>query len=288
MEKVVIEVGSTCTKVDGFDGENIIHIDTVAIEFKKHYLEHNAIIEEDIEEIISLVKKYKNKYSKDIIFVCGTSVFRTMEELEKENFLTRFKNETELKFNIITQEDENILTVRGATKNVKEAVVFVGGGASTEISYFNNEIKEMKNNKFGVMDVLKVFPDLAEDIASTSLETIMKYIEERIEVPNIKTDILILAGGGHEYFAKTSGIRYNKNELFADKYEDIMMSIEERVEDTNRYYTQISLDEIRSRVDEPKWWYCTRAMCAFVLVVAKKIDAKYIVPTDISMIHGII
>lgn len=288
MEKVVIEVGSTCTKVDGFDGENIIHIDTVAIEFKKHYLEHNAIIEEDIEEIISLVKKYKNKYSKDIIFVCGTSVFRTMKELEKENFLTRFKNETELKFNIITQEDENILTVRGATKNVKEAVVFVGGGASTEISYFNNEIKEMKNNKFGVMDVIKVFPDLAEDIASTSLETIMKYIEERIEVPNIKTDILILAGGGHEYFAKTSGIRYNKNELFADKYEDIMMSIEERVEDTNRYYTQISLDEIRSRVDEPKWWYCTRAMCAFVLVVAKKIGAKYIVPTDISMIHGII
>lgn len=288
MEKIVIEVGSTCTKVDGFDGENIIHIDTVAIEFKKHYLEHNAIIEEDIEEVISLVKKYKNKYSKDIIFVCGTSVFRTMEELEKENFLTRFKNETELEFNIITQEDENILTVRGATKNVKEAVVFVGGGASTEISYFNNEIKEMKNNKFGVMDVLKVFPDLAEDIASTSLETIMKYIEERIEVPNIKTDILILAGGGHEYFAKTSGIRYNKNELFADKYEDIMMSIEERVEDTNRYYTQISLDEIRSRVDEPKWWYCTRAMCAFVLVVAKKIGAKYIVPTDISMIHGII
>ena len=288
MEKVVIEVGSTCTKVDGFDGENIIHIDTVAIEFKKHYLEHNAIIEEDIEEVISLVKKYKNEYSKDIIFVCGTSVFRTMEELEKENFLTRFKNETELEFNIITQEDENILTVRGATKNVKEAVVFVGGGASTEISYFNNEIKEMKNNKFGVMDVLKVFPDLAEDIASTSLETIMKYIEERIEVPNIKADILILAGGGHEYFAKTSGIRYNKNELFTDKYEDIMMSIEERIEDTNRYYTQISLDEIRSRVDEPKWWYCTRAMCAFVLVVAKKIGAKYIIPTDISMIHGII
>ena len=102
MEKVVIEVGSTCTKVDGFDGENIIHIDTVAIEFKKHYLEHNAIIEEDIEEVISLVKKYKNKYSKDIIFVCGTSVFRTMKELEKENFLTRFKNETELEFNIIT------------------------------------------------------------------------------------------------------------------------------------------------------------------------------------------
>ena len=52
--------------------------------------------------------------------------------------------------------------------------------------------------------------------------------------------------------------------------------------------TQISLDNIRKKVDEPDWWYATRAMCAFVLVVAKKIGARYIVPTDISMIHGIV
>jgi hypothetical protein len=67
-----------------------------------------------------------------------------------------------------------------------------------------------------------------------------------------------------------------------------MMDINTRIEDTKKYYTEISLDEIRSRVDEPAWWYATRAMCAFVLVVAKKIQAKYIVPTDISMIYGII
>ena len=48
------------------------------------------------------------------------------------------------------------------------------------------------------------------------------------------------------------------------------------------------MDNIRKKVDEPDWWYATRAMCAFVLVVAEKIGAKYIVPTDISMIHGIV
>ena len=67
-----------------------------------------------------------------------------------------------------------------------------------------------------------------------------------------------------------------------------MMSIEQRIEDTKKYYTKISLDDIRKRVKEPKWWYATRAMCAFVLVVAEKVGAKYIVPTDISMIYGII
>jgi len=55
-----------------------------------------------------------------------------------------------------------------------------------------------------------------------------------------------------------------------------------------KYYTKISLDEIRNRVDDPNWWYATRAMCAFVLVVAKKVGAKYIVPTNISMIYGLI
>lgn len=286
MKKIVIEVGSTCTKIDGYDGEEIIHIDTVAIEFKKHYIQQNRLLESDIEDLVNVVNKYRQKYEN--IFVCGTSVFRNLKDEEREIFLNYFKENTQLEFNIISQEDENILTVKGATKNIKEALVFVGGGGSTEISYYNDGIKQMSNNKIGVMDILKVFPDLAQDYATSSLEEIMKYIDERIEVPDVKTDILILAGGGHEYFARTSGIRYEKNTLYVDKYEEIMMNIEERIEDTNRYYTDISLDEIRSRVDEPKWWYCTRAMCAFVLVVAKRVNAKYIVPTDISMIHGLI
>ena len=34
---------------------------------------------------------------------------------------------------------------------------------------------------------------------------------------------------------------------------------------------QLSLDEIRNRVNDPDWWYATRAMSAFVLVVAEEI-----------------
>lgn len=285
MDKIVVEAGSTCTKVDRYDGKNIIHIKTQPIEFKKNYKANNCLNKNDVEKLISLVNSLdKNKE----IFVCGTSIFRELSQNEKANFLNKFKEETGIEFNIISQEKENVLTVNGATKNVKEALVFVGGGGSTEISYYNNGIKDMKNNKFGVMDILNVFPDLGEDIAKTSLKEIMDYIEKRIEVPNVKTDIMILAGGGHEYFARNSGISYEKNNLYENPFETIMMDIETRIKDTNRYYTEISLDEIRSRVEEPAWWYATRAMCAFVLVVAKKVGAKYIVPTDISMIYGIV
>lgn len=67
-----------------------------------------------------------------------------------------------------------------------------------------------------------------------------------------------------------------------------MMDIETRTKDTSRYYKEISLDEIRKKVDYPDWWYATRAMCAFVLVVAEEIGAKYIIPTDITMVYGLI
>lgn len=284
MKKIVVEVGSTCTKVDCYDGEKIEHIKTLPIEFKKNYKKENKLDYNDVRKLIELV----NSIESEDVFVCGTSIFRQLRENEKEEFLNLFKKETKKDFNIISQEDENIYTVKGATKHVKEALVFVGGGGSTEISYFNLEIKDMKNNKFGVMDILNVFPDLGNDIASTSLDVVMEYIRNKIEVPNIKTDIMILAGGGHEYFARESGIRYKENNLYEDPNETIMMDINTRIEDTKRYYTEISLDEIRKRVEEPAWWYATRAMCAFVLVVAEKVGAKYIIPTDISMIYGII
>ena len=67
-----------------------------------------------------------------------------------------------------------------------------------------------------------------------------------------------------------------------------MMDIETRTKETIRYYQEISLEKIKNRVEDPNWWNATRAMCAFVLVVAEAIEAKYIVPTNIGMVYGII
>ena len=47
MEKIVVEVGSTCTKVDLYDGNEIKHIKTVPIEFKKNYKENNKLKKEE-------------------------------------------------------------------------------------------------------------------------------------------------------------------------------------------------------------------------------------------------
>jgi len=287
MDKIIVEVGSTCTKVDKFDGNNIEKLEGVTIQFKKHYNEDKCLRESDVKELIKSVNDLKS-ISEDI-YVCGTSIFRTLGDNEKENFLKRFKNETGYDFNIISQESENELTVFGTTRFVNEKVcVFIGGGGSTEIAIYDKEIKESVNTKIGVIDIMQEFPDLAEDYATTELEKVKSFIKERLNLPKEKADILILAGGGHEKFARYSGIKYEENTLYNDNASPIMMDIETRKKETERYYKSISLDEIRQRVKDPDWWYATRAMSAFALVVAESIGAKYIVPTDIAMVYGIL
>lgn len=287
MDKIIVEVGSTCIKVDKFDGNNIEKLNGKTIQFKKHYNEDKKIRESDIQELIKSINDLK-AISKDI-YVCGTSIFRSLDETEKNEFLNRFKTETGYNFNIISQEKENELTVFGTTRFVEDKVcVFIGGGGSTEISIYDNGIKESINTKIGVIDIMQKYPDLAEDIAKTDLDTVKACIKEKLNLPKEKADILILAGGGHEKFARYSGIKYETNTLYNDVASPIMMDIETRKKETERYYKAISLDDIRNKVNDPDWWYATRAMSAFVLVVAEEIGAKYIVPTDIAMVYGLL
>ena len=287
MDKIIVEVGSTCTKVDRYNGEKIEKLEGKTIQLKKHYNENKKLKKEDVKTLIQSINELKI-ISRDI-YVCGTSIFRSLKESEKEYFLERFKKETGYDFNIISQEKENELTVLGTTRFVKGKVcVFIGGGGSTEISIFDKKITESTNTKVGVIDVMEQFPDLANEFATTSLETVKTYIRERLILPKEKADILILAGGGHEKFARKSGIKYEKNILYEDMSSPIMMDIETRKNETERYFKSISLDKIKNREKDQDWWYATRAMCAFTLVVAEEIGTKYIIPTDIAMVYGIL
>ena len=48
MSKIIIEVGSTCTKVDEINNENINHITTETIQFKKNFKKDNKLNDDDV------------------------------------------------------------------------------------------------------------------------------------------------------------------------------------------------------------------------------------------------
>lgn len=287
MNKIIVEVGSTVTKVDQYDGEQVSRLEDITIWFKKNYAKENKIANSDYLKLVEKIKTLKEEYED--IYVCGTSIFRSMDEEEKKQFLNKFQKDTGFDFHIISQEDESILTVLGVTKQVKEKVcVMIAGGGSTELAIYDGGLKENVGTSLGVMDIMEKFPDLADDLATTSLEEVKNYVKERLNFPKEKANILILAGGSHEYFARTSGIKYEENTLYQDSVQPIMMDIKTREKETERYFKGISLDEIRSRVDDTNWWYATRAMCAFSLAIAEEIGANYIVPTNVGMVYGLL
>lgn len=127
MNKIIVEVGSTCTKIDKYDGVSVERIEETLIEFKNHYAKENKLDEKDIKKLIDKINDLKEITSD--IYVCGTSIFRTIPDNQKQEFLNRFKAETNIDFIVITPDKENEYTVLGATKNTKGRVaVYVGGG----------------------------------------------------------------------------------------------------------------------------------------------------------------
>lgn len=287
MNKLIIEVGSTVTKVDELIDDELVRIKEKTILFKKHYKDENKLNNNDIEELITLTNSLKTR-SKDI-YICGTSIFRNLTKDEKENFTNYFYAMTGYNFEIITANDENRLTVLGATRFTKDkACVFVGGGGSTEITIYDKGIKETANSNIGVIDIMEYYKDLKEDYATSNIEEIKAHIKSKLTLPKEKTDILILAGGAHERFIKEARINHTTNTIYKDPKAPIMMDMKTRIEETNRFYKEISLNEIKARVEDPAWWDAARMMCTFILVVAESIEAKYIIPTDIGMSYGII
>ena len=88
MEKVIIEAGSTVTKVDLYDGKDIKRIGEKTILFKKNYGIYHGLKKEDVLEFIQLVKDVAQNYTD--IYVCGTSIFRKLNDEERKEFFFFF------------------------------------------------------------------------------------------------------------------------------------------------------------------------------------------------------
>ena len=67
MRKLIIEVGSTCTKLDEVNDEEIKRINEVTIEFKRNFNKTKKLDDNDVLKLINLVKEAQLKY--DNIFV---------------------------------------------------------------------------------------------------------------------------------------------------------------------------------------------------------------------------
>lgn len=286
----IIEIGSTNTKTYIYDNGELINLGNTFIAFKNNYnINNKHLLASDIEKLDNLITDLKKDVSE--IYAFGTSIFRKLEDTERNEFIKRMADMHGIDFKVVTANEESKYTVDGVIGNIdyhKKMAVVIGGGGSTEIAIVENkEIIRKINLDFGAMDITDKFPDLKEDKTTTSFDEMLTFTLDLIEDIEDNVDILVLAGGDYIYFYETVGYEMERNSHYEDKNQPFMIAFEQG----NIYDHDIltkSLDAIKAKCSgNEDWWDGARGMRFCMNAVARKLNAKYIIPTRINMLIGL-
>ena len=290
MRYIIIEIGSTNTKASLYDNGVITDLGYETIEFKNHYKKEGHISFEDKEALFNYIAKLKD--IDEHIYVYGTSIFRNLKDEEQIAWQKEFNDVTNLTFNVVSPDEENEYTVYGAISEITTddvIAVMIGGGGSTELALVQNKkIIEKINYPFGAMDVSDAYPDLRGDKATTPLDKMLKETKKEMEVPQHKADLLILAGGDYIMFYETLNYPVSKNTFYDDVKAPYMLDTNTMCSLDNNFLYELSLEKIIAENGSDGWWRGARGMRICVQSLCDLLDTKYIIPTRINMLYGII
>lgn len=286
----IIEIGSTNTKAFIYDNGDLNDLGTRYIAFKNNYNINNCLLENDIDTLYNFIKEIKKEVKE--IYAFGTSIFRKISEYEQIDFTKKLKEIFDVDFKIVSADEESYYTVSGVINNIdynKKMAVVIGGGGSTEVAIIENkQIVNKVNLDFGAMDITDAYPELKEDIVKTDFNEIINYTIGLIDTLNDQADILVLAGGDYIYFYEKAKYEMQDNFIYVDINQPYLLDYDT----LNKYDKDIlikSLDKIKEEnIDNQNWWNGARGMRFCMNAVAIKLQSKYIVPTRINMIMGLV
>lgn len=285
----IIEIGSSNTKTHVYDNGKVIYNGVMTIEFKKNYAIDKKIVKDDLNKLYEIIEEVL-EYTKNI-YIFGCSIFRLISDDELKEINDTLSEKYGLKIRVVSQEEEALYTAYGCYNDIEyngNIGIFIGGGGSVELIVVNNkEIVEKKYLNFGVVDITNKFETLKDDIAKCSFEEVTSYIDSLIGDLEIKCDVLILADGDHPFWYNSAHYKLKENILYNNDKQKYMLGI--RTSDKyDRDCLKISLDEIKNNSNNPLWFNGARAMKMLTNVIAHRVHAKYIVPTNINMEDGLV
>ena len=226
----------------------------------------------------------------DDIHIYGCSIFRKLDEYELNSINDVLKEKFNVSIEVVSQEDEAKYTAKGCYDNIDydgTLCVFIGGGGSVELMFVKNkEIIGSKFYDFGVVDITSKYDELKKDIPSVTYDEVMTYVNSLIGDIEYKADAIALCGGDHLYWFNNAKYKLDTNTIYQSEKQKFMLTTE-KADIYDRDMMVSSLDAVRNRSDNPLWFDGSRAMRFIVNCITHKIDAKYIIPTNINMEDGI-
>ncbi len=294
MRDYYIDLGSSTIKVYFYENELKL-LEEHSIYFKNEFDPIKGISEKNLEELFNYFKsiktKYELKYYNTHIFATG--IFRNLSPEKKQELVQLFNDYFDLHFQIISHGIENYYLAKAMENdyNNKKVLIINMGGKTTElVTFLDSKILDTKNLNIGVADLLNNFDKVNKKYSENTIEEMEKFVKS--ELKNLKLDNdydCAIFTGGEERFERLTGFHLVDNQLFKDGIHKYMLSLEDYIEGTKKVFYDISMDELYKLMpSNPKWMDGARSGAIIPLVLFKLAGVKWIIPSDLNLINGVI
>ena len=293
-QKIIVDIGSGSIKAYIVDENKKINpIFKKTIMFKVNFSEENGISDGDKNKLIESLKEIQRSYINIPVYAYATSIFRLMSEKQVAELKNIVYEKTGIIINIISKDQESLYMAK-SVGNIEELdepyLVFSVGGSSTEfVGLEKGKIKEDFTVGFGVGGVLKKYPSTSEDMPKNTFDEIYEYISANFaELPKTKCKYAIFTGL-HLTYNKIAGNKMENNHIFTKKEIPNFIRTEQYKIYTINTIEKRNLKELREKYpQDPKFMDGARASMAIITYILEKVGARYIFPTDLNMIDGIV
>ena len=294
MKNYYIDLGSSTIKVYCYENELKL-LEEHSIYFKNDFDAEKGISESNSKELCEYFEKIKNKYNLKYyntnIYVTG--IFRNLVQERKQELVKLFNDKFDLHFNIISHGIENYYLGKAMQNdyNGKKVLIINMGGKTTElVTFVGKDITNTKNINVGVADLLNNFDKVNEKYSGNTLEEMEQFIADKLNDVVLDKDYdCAIFTGGEERFELLAGFNLVENNLFKDNIHKYMLTLEDYVAGTEKVLYNMSLDELHALMpSNPKWMDGARSGAIIPLVLFKKANVKWIIPSDLNLINGVI
>lgn len=294
MKNYYIDLGSSTIKVYCYEKELKL-VEEHSIYFKNDFDAEKGISKNNLQELCNYFEELKNKYHLKYynthIFVTG--IFRNLIPERKQDLVKLFNEKFDLHFNIISHGIENYYLAKAMENdyNGKKVLIINMGGKTTElVTFVGDKITDTKNLTIGVADLLNHFDKVNEKYSGDTVEDMEKFVSEKLQKLELDKDYdCAIFTGGEERFELLTKFNLVENTLFHDHIHRYMVNLDDYVEGTKRVFYDISLEELYDLMpSNPKWMDGARSGAIIPLVLFRKANVKWIIPSDLNLINGVI
>lgn len=294
MKDYYIDLGSSTIKVYVFENELQL-LEEKSIYFKNGFSKEEGISEENLNELLNYFKelkeKYDFKYENTHIYVTG--IFRELNYEKQREMVKIFNDQFDLYFHIISHGIEAYYLGAAMQNdyNGKKVLIINMGGKTTElVTFLGNKLIDTKKIQVGVADLLNEFSLVNNACSGNTVEEMDLFVQKRLEgfVLDKDYDCAIFTGG-EERFELLTDFNLVENTLFNDGIHKYMVSLEDYISGTKKVFYDMTMEELYKLMPlNPKWMDGARSGAIIPLTLFKMAGIKWIIPSDLNLINGVI